>query len=362
MIPTRKIRILIADDSAVMRSLLRMVLDPQPEIEIAATAADGEEAVAAFDRIHPDLVLLDIDMPRMNGLEALSALRRRNSRVPIVMCSTLTRRGARITLEALARGATDYVSKPTTQENVREGVSTLTQELVPKILALCAAGAAAPFSPEPVPPVVAVPPAHFARPALGPRLVVMGVSTGGPAALEVLLPRLPGSFPLPILIVQHMPRVFTGLLAAHLDSVCGLRVREAASGVCPEPGVIHLARGDWHLEIGRDFRLRLHQNPPEHFCRPSVDVLFRSAAVACSGRLLGVVLTGMGSDGLEGCRAIRAAGGSVFVQDAATSLIWGMPGAVATAGLADKVLPLSAIPGEMQRFAAAGRHAEAVAV
>ncbi len=357
----RKIRILLADDSAVMRSLLRMVLDPQPELEIVAAAADGVEAVAAFDRLHPDLVLLDIDMPRMNGLEALSALRSRDLRVPVIMCSTLTRHGARITLEALARGATDYVPKPSAQQNIRDGVATLTRDLVPKILALCAAQS---VSSESALPILPVPPTPPAASALAPRLVVVGVSTGGPAALQALLPQLPASFPLPILIVQHMPRLFTGLLASRLDSLCSLRVREAASGVRPEPGFIHVACGDWHLEIGRDFRLHLNQNAPEHFCRPSVDVLFRSAALACSGRLLAIVLTGMGTDGLAGCRAVRAAGGAIFVQDAATSLIWGMPGAVASAGLADQVLPLSAIPGEMIRFAGAARpsQAEALAV
>jgi two-component system, chemotaxis family, protein-glutamate methylesterase/glutaminase len=357
----RTIRILLADDSSIMRSLLRMVLDPHPELEVVATAADGEEAVAAFDRLHPDLVLLDIDMPRMNGLEALSALRRRDLRVPVIMCSTLTWRGARITLEALARGATDYVPKPSTQQNVREGVVTLTRDLIPKILAFCAPEPVAPASPL---PVVPAPPIPAAASALPPRLVVIGVSTGGPAALQALLPQLPASFPLPILIVQHMPRLFTGLLANHLDSLCSLRVREAVADVRPEPGAIHLARGDWHLELCRDFRLCLNQNPPEHFCRPSVDVLFRSAALACSGRLLAIVLTGMGTDGLAGCRAVRAAGGAVVVQDAATSLIWGMPGAVANAGLADKILPLSAIPGEMLRFAHAPHslQAEALAV
>lgn len=361
MTPPRKIRILLADDSSVMRSLLRMVLDPHPELEIVAAATDGVEAVAAFDRLHPDLVLLDIDMPRMNGLEALSALRRRDLRVPVIMCSTLTGRGARVTLEALARGATDYVPKPSAQQNVREGVATLTRDLVPKILALCAA------EPTPLESAPPIPPAALAQPAsctLAPRLVVIGVSTGGPAALEALLPQLPATFPLPVLIVQHMPRLFTGLLADRLDSICALRVREATAGIHPEPGIVHLARGDWHLELARDFRLRLNQNAPEHFCRPSVDVLFRSAALACSGRLLAIVLTGMGSDGLAGCRAVRDAGGAIFVQDAASSLIWGMPGAVANAGLADRILPLSAIAGEMLRFARAPRLSqhEAVAV
>lgn len=347
----RSVRVLLADDSAVMRSLLRMVLDPQPGLEVVAAAADGHEALSAFDRVHPDLVLLDIEMPGMNGLEVLSGIRRRDRRVPVIMCSTLTWRGARITLEALARGATDYVTKPGSQAGVREGVATLSRDLVPKILALFSrdtnkhAGETR----------SAMPAIPLPAPTLAPKIVVIGVSTGGPAALEVLLPKLPAGFPLPILIVQHMPRLFTGLLADRLNGLCALRVREAAPEAQPEAGVVDIARGDWHLELTRDFRLRLHQSDPENFCRPSVDVLFRSAAMACSGRVLGIILTGMGSDGLAGCRAIRSAGGSVIAQDSPSSVIWGMPGAVAQAGLANRVLPLDAIAGEMVRQVALAR-------
>jgi two-component system chemotaxis response regulator CheB len=178
----------------------------------------------------------------------------------------------------------------------------------------------------------------------------MGVSTGGPAALELLLPRIPASFPLPILIVQHMPRLFTGLLAERLNGLCPLRVREASPDAQAEPGVVDIARGDWHLELTRELRLRLHQNDPENFCRPSVDVLFRSAAAVCSSRVLGVILTGMGSDGLAGSRTIRSAGGVILAQDAATSVVWGMPGSVANAGLANKILALEAIPAEILRL------------
>lgn len=340
----RPIRVLVVDDSSVMRSLLRMVLDPHPQIEVAAVASNGEEALAVFDSLHPDLVLLDVDMPGMNGLDALSAIRLRDRRVPVIMCSNLTLRGARVTLDALSRGATDYVAKPSGQSGVRYGLETLSRELIPKILALF------PSEPAAAPSAARV---LSASPAPGaPRIVVFGVSTGGPAALEALLPKFPASFPLPILIVQHMPQLFTGLLAERLDAHCALHVREAVDGARPQPGVVELARGDWHLELARDFRLRLHQSEPENFCRPSVDVLFRSAALACSGRVLGVILTGMGTDGLAGCRAIRNAGGTVFAQDSFTSLIWGMPGAVAAAGLANKVLPLDAIPAGILRCAA----------
>ncbi|MGC2619067.1 MAG: chemotaxis response regulator protein-glutamate methylesterase [Acidobacteriaceae bacterium] len=356
---TRRIRVLVVDDSAVMRSLLRMALDTNPRIEVAGSAANGEEGLAEYDRLKPDVALLDIEMPGMNGLDVLSRIRLRDRRVPVIMCSTLTWRGARITLDALSRGATDYVSKPTAQSGFREGVGTLARELVPKILALF---------PKVVPPA----PAQVVQAGSGgsgagygqsPRVVVIGVSTGGPAALEILLPKIPAGFALPILIVQHMPRLFTGLLAERLNGLCALRVREAASGVKPEPGVVDIARGDWHMELARDFRLRLNQNEPENFCRPSVDTLFRTAATATGGKLVGVILTGMGSDGLAGCKAIRAAGGTVFAQDAATSVIWGMPGAVVNAGMANRVLPLEGIAAEINRCVVqAAQRAEAAAV
>lgn len=346
---SRRVRVLHIDDSAVMRSLLRMVLEPQPGIEIAATASGGEEGLATFARIQPDLVLLDIEMPGMNGLEVLSAIRRQNRRVPVIMCSTLTSRGARITLEALARGATDYVTKPGAQHGLREGVETLSGELLPKILALFPPESRAPAGPAPEAPRVALPPS-MAHP---PKIVVIGVSTGGPAALEVLLPKIPASFPLPILIVQHMPRLFTALLAERLNSLCPLRVREASPDTHAEAGVIDIARGDFHLELLRDLRLRLNQDPPENFCRPSVDVLFRSAAQVCGGRTLGVILTGMGSDGLQGSRAIRGVGGTILAQDAPSSVVWGMPGSVANAGLANRVMALDTMGAEILRLAAA---------
>jgi two-component system chemotaxis response regulator CheB len=355
--PARKIRVLHIDDSAVMRSLIRMTLEPQPFVEVAATASSGSEGLAAFERIHPDLVLLDIEMPGMNGLDVLSAIRGRDRRVPVIMCSTLTSRGARITIEALARGATDYVTKPGAQHDLREGVETLGRELIPKILGLFPAEPRRPALRLPEPPRVG----QAAPPAQSPKIVVIGVSTGGPAALESLLPKIPATFPLPVVIVQHMPRLFTGLLAERLNGLCSLRVREAAPDTQAEPGVIDIARGDWHLEIRRDLRLRLNQDPPENFCRPSVDVLFRSAVQVCGGRVLGVILTGMGSDGLRGSRAIRAAGGSVLAQDGATSVVWGMPGAVALAGLANKVLALEAVPAEILRLSACPLRMEALA-
>jgi two-component system chemotaxis response regulator CheB len=339
----RRIRALLADDSGVMRNLLRMVLEAQPWIEIAAVARNGREAVEEFERTRPNLVILDVEMPELNGLEALARIRRADRTVPIIMCSAYTQRGAQATIAALSQGATDYVAKPSGQSGVREGIIALEQQLIPKLAALfsepavsCSAQVTTPF-----------PTARHGHSASGLDVVVIGVSTGGPAALEAILPRLPAQFPLPILIAQHMPLRFTEQLALRLNSICALTVREAEDGFRPQPGVVEIARGDWHLELRPGLRLHLDQKAPVNFCRPSVDILFRSAAEACNGRVLGVVLTGMGSDGVTGCESIRAAGGTVFAQDAASSVVWGMPGAVVHAGLACKVLPLHAIAGEI---------------
>ncbi len=351
----KPIRVLIVDDSAVMRALLRMTLETCPEVELAGMAFDGAAGVEAIERLRPDLVLLDIEMPRMNGLEVLNEIRTRGLAVKVMMCSTLTRRGASITLEALARGAIDYVTKPTAQHGVRDGVEALSRDLLPKILAL--------FPDAPLRILRgswSVTPREIRQiPADGrqaqPGLLVVGVSTGGPAALEKFLPVLPSDFPLPVLIVQHMPPLFTTLLAERLHALCSMPVHEAMALESLQPGTIVLARGDSHMQIvagaGRPM-LRLTQTIAGEFCRPSVDVLFRSAAAVYGAAVVAVVLTGMGSDGLDGCRAIHAAGGRILAQDRATSAVWGMPGVVAEAGLADQVLPLDALAAEVARAAA----------
>ena len=346
------IRVLIIDDSAVMRSLLRMTLASCAEVELAGIAVDGLAGMEAIERLKPSLVLLDIEMPRMNGLEVLAEIHGRNLPVRVIMCSMLTRRGASITLEALARGATDYVAKPTAQLGVREGVETLRRDLLPKIRAL--------FSVR----EHGLPPGdrradrfacrnHSAALASAPAgVVAVGVSTGGPAALEKFLPALPADFPLPVLIAQHMPPLFTALLAERLNGLCRIPVREANAGETLQSGAAYLARGDWHMRtIGSAAHcsLRLTRAAPEQYCCPSVDVLFRSAASVYGSGVLAVVLTGMGSDGLDGCRAIHAAGGKILVQNRETSAVWGMPGVVAGAGLADEILPLEALAAEVVR-------------
>ncbi|MGA7244827.1 MAG: chemotaxis response regulator protein-glutamate methylesterase [Terracidiphilus sp.] len=350
----RRTRILIVDDSAVTRGLLRSVISADPSLEIAGTAVDGIAGLQAIESARPDLVLLDVEMPNMDGLETLRALRTRAYRVPVVMVSAVTQRGARVTVEALGCGASDYVAKPTGYSDREHALRALAQELLPKIQALTvtAVGEA--------PPRVlatAAPPEHGKASSTPPSVVVIGVSTGGPAALEVLLSAIPLHFPLPILIVQHMPEVFTAPLAERLSQRCRIHVREATDGAPIIAGNIYLARGNWHMEVlapsraGSPPTLHLHQGPLENHCRPAVDVLFRSAAAIFGPATLAVVLTGMGSDGLAACRIIRARGGTVLAQDQATSVVWGMPGVVARAGLAQRVMPLPAIASEILRLA-----------
>jgi two-component system chemotaxis response regulator CheB len=308
------------------------------------------------------LLLLDVEMPVMDGLVTLRKLRGRGHKMPVIMCSSLTQRGAKVTIEALAGGASDYVAKPAGQAGREAAIRALARELIPKIKALTVQlppppQAAYPGTPR-MPLVFPLAPLPKAQPISSvPVLLAIGVSTGGPAALDILLPALPASFPLPVLIVQHMPELFTRLLAERLNGRCPLQVREAVEGEPVRVGTVYIAKGNWHMEVvaasrsGLPPTLRLHQGAQENHCRPAVDVLFRSAAAVYGAGTLAVVLTGMGSDGMLGCRVIREHGGSVLAQDQASSTVWGMPGAVANAGLAHKVLPLNALAPEILRLA-----------
>jgi two-component system chemotaxis response regulator CheB len=359
MAPARPIRILIVDDSAVIRGLLRSVVSSASGLEVVGTAADGVSALDAIRIQNPDLVLLDVEMPVKDGLATLREMRAKGFKMPVIMCSSLTQRGAKVTIEALACGASDYVAKPSGQANREAALRTLAQELIPKIQALTShqqRSSVIPISAPLLPPQAPPPPPAQASTGT-PAVVAIGVSTGGPAALDVVLPALPAGFPLPILIVQHMPEVFTKLFAERLNSRCQLRVCESAEGEPVLPGTIYIARGNWHMEVRAQARpglpptVHLNQDAPENHCRPAADVLFRSVAKVYGGAVLALVLTGMGSDGLIGCRLIRSQGGNVLAQDQATSTVWGMPGAVTQAGLAYKVLPLNAIAPEILRIA-----------
>jgi two-component system chemotaxis response regulator CheB len=309
-------------------------------------------------------VLLDVEMPVMDGLNTLKKLRARGQKMPVIMCSSLTQRGATVTVEALAGGASDYVAKPSGQSGRETAIQTLAHDLIPKIHALTGhvngppqpgapgVGRLAPFAAMgPAPPYRAQPISSV------PTVLAIGVSTGGPAALDLLLPALPAGFPLPVLIVQHMPELFTRLLAERLNGRCRLQVREAAEGDAVRAGTVYIAKGNWHMEVlaaaraGSPSSLHLTQGPLENHCRPAVDVLFRSVAAAYGAGALAAVLTGMGSDGLEGSRIIRGQGGAVLAQDQASSAVWGMPGVVAAAGLANRVIPLNQMALEILRIA-----------
>jgi two-component system, chemotaxis family, protein-glutamate methylesterase/glutaminase len=358
------IRVMVVDDSVVVRKIVTDVLSADPDIEVVGTAVNGKIAVAKLEQLKPDLVTMDIEMPEMNGIEAVRAIRagaggggagRGHSRVPIIMFSTLTERGATATLDALSAGANEYVTKPANVGSVGQSMESVREQLIPKIKALTgrpvtlgpARTAAAPPPPPPVAP--------RQGPPKKPAVLVIGSSTGGPEALAKVLPQLPQALAVPVLIVQHMPPVFTRQFAQRLDRLSPLRVVEAVDGSPLLPGTVHLAPGDHHLVVrggARGPHTSLNQGPPENFCRPAVDPLFRSVVAVYDGAVLAVVLTGMGSDGRNGAAEIRAAGGAVLVQDQATSVVWGMPGAISQAGLADEVLPLERVPEAITRHLA----------
>jgi len=359
-----KLRVLVVDDAVVVRRMVSEVLATDPEIEVVGTAANGKIALSKITQVNPDIITMDVEMPEMDGLEALKRLRETHPRLPVIMFSTLTERGGTATLDALALGANDYVTKPANVGSVGAAMQRIRDELIPKIKVFCQR-TASPEAPRRAAPsswdVKQVPAAAIRAPFAVPRqieIVAIGVSTGGPNALAKLIPSLPEGFPVPVVIVQHMPPVFTRLLSERLDSNSNIRVREGTMGSRIQPGVAWIAPGDYHMVIQRDTAssmLRLHQGPPENSCRPAVDVLFRSVAQAYGAGTLGVILTGMGQDGLRGCEAIVEAGGQVIVQDEASSVIWGMPGFVARAGLADRVLPLADISDEIVRRSMVGR-------
>jgi two-component system chemotaxis response regulator CheB len=361
----RKIRVLIVDDAVVIRRLLTEILAEDPALEVVGTAATGTIGLAKIPQVTPDLITLDIEMPGLSGLETLAEIRKLYPTLPVIMFSTLTERGASATLDALALGASDYVTKPANTGSMAAGVQAVRDALIPKIKALCArilgAGGA--------PTRTTAPSGRIGRAIVPPRtpsrvdILAIGVSTGGPNALAALLPELPASFPLPIVIVQHMPAVFTKLLAQRLDAKTSIHVAEGEAGRVLEPGTAWIAPGGLHMEVARvrgAVALRMHEGPQENSCRPAVDPLFRSVADVYGGRTLAVILTGMGHDGFRGCERLREVGGQILAQDEATSVVWGMPGAVAA--IADRVLPLDQLGMEITRRAAIGRTAPAAAV
>ncbi len=331
----RRVRVMLVDDSAIVRGFMRRWIDADARIDLVKVCSDGAQAVGAASSIRPDVIVLDIEMPNMDGLTALPHLRKLAPEAKIVMASTLTSAGAQQTVKALSLGAADFIAKP--QASAMGGVDGYHRDLIEKIIALGPRTAIRNIST----PLVAFRP----RPLINSpaSVMVVAASTGGPAALPAFLGSIARRLDAPILIVQHMPATFTPVFAEKLESAIGKRCREAVDGDVLAPGCVYLAPGDHHMRIARSPSGRivtLDKNAPVNFCRPAADPLFESAAAAFGNRVLAVVLTGMGHDGRDGAGHIVKAGGRVLVQDEASSVVWGMPGAVAQAGLAEAVKPL----------------------
>jgi len=387
------IRILVVDDSAVMRRFIINALVAHDDLEVIGTASNGLSAIDFVRKSRPDIVILDIEMPVMDGLSGLREIRKFDRTLPIIMFSSLTQRGADSTITALMAGASDYVGKPTNLSDAKEAALVLEQTLIPKIKALCLddhvsmteratadldaksndlsrprrasfQGNAEAGSSNVLPSTLTSPAVTLNSTAHAPvrptmtgsfssariEAVCIGVSTGGPAALGRIFERWTEPLAVPVFIVQHMPAQFTTLLAQKLAGLHNIPVTEAVDGEVVMNGHVYIAPGGLHLaleEIAGRVMIRLTLEPPENFCRPAVDVLFRTAASIYGPRLLGIVLTGMGSDGAKGAMSISRAGGQIIAQDQATSLIWGMPGAVVRAGLAKKIMPLGDVYQEL---------------
>lgn len=354
-------RVLLVDDSAVVRRFLRAALESDSSVEVVGTAPDGRIALKKIRQLNPDLVILDVEMPQMDGLDTLRGIRASWPKLPVIMFSSLTERGGMITLDALALGASDYVTKPSSA-NPQESRKLILDALVPKILGLVPIATAGAQALRPAPAAVA--PVKLHPRAKGRiDIVAIGVSTGGPNALRELVPALPADLPIPVVIVQHMPPMFTRLMAERLDEISPLHVVEASDDAPLVAGSVLVAPGGKHMVVapGDPPRVEVNDDPPENSCRPSVDPLFRSVASRYGGNILAVILTGMGSDGLAGCRAIHAAGAPVIVQDEASSVVWGMPGFVVREGLVDAVIPLQAMAEEITARAAVGRPSQRLA-
>ena len=373
-------RVLVIDDSAVARGLMTRWIEEDPDLVLVGSATDGEQGIRKAEELRPDLIVLDVEMPKMDGLAALPILLKTVPKCRIVMASTLTRRGGEVTIRALSMGAADYAPKP--QAGRLAGAEEFRRDLLAKLKVLAprsrvsspSAPAASPAAPQVrhapgTPPPAAAPRAfrpvaaapisrgNTRRSTGRPSIIAIGSSTGGPEALRNVISKFSAGLPAPVVIAQHMPALFTKILAEHLAKASNLPCKEVEHGERLQAGHVYVAPGDFHFTVRRDaagFFAALDQTPPINFCRPAVDPLFLSVAEATGGNALGVILTGMGHDGREGVRALRGAGGTIIAQDEASSIVWGMPGAVAEAGLADQILPLSEIGSDIVRRAKGG--------
>ncbi|HVZ02013.1 MAG TPA: chemotaxis response regulator protein-glutamate methylesterase [Dongiaceae bacterium] len=352
-------RVMVVDDSAVIRGLLTKTLETEPDIKVVSTVGNGQAAIDALKRLDIDVVVLDIEMPVMDGMTALPKLLEVRPGVQVIMASTLTLKGASVSMKALSLGAADYLPKPTTTTGINNAAD-FKRDLVEKVRGWglasrkkrgLPAGTAAPAgSTAPAAPKKLYPGSVTLRPAPAVpgrvECLAVGSSTGGPQALFALFRALGRVERMPVFVTQHMPATFTTILAEHLAQASGMPAAEAKDGEVVVPGRIYVAPGDFHMTVesqGTGTVVRLNKNPPENFCRPAVDPMLRSITKVYGARTLFVMLTGMGQDGLRGARDLVAAGSTVIAQDEATSVVWGMPGAVASAGLCTAVLPLSEI-------------------
>jgi two-component system chemotaxis response regulator CheB len=374
-----KVRVLIVDDSAVMRKIIANAIEKQPSLLVAGYAANGLEAIKAIRSLKPDVLTLDIEMPEMDGLTALREIRKEHKYLPIIMFSSLTHQGAQAAVMALTAGASDYVGKPTNKTGViKDAYEVLQLELIPKLIGLGkrfqarklkeaqASEVLKTQSPPPPKLPIAAKPMTSVYPGISnakgvskpiadmpvkpAEAVCIGVSTGGPDALMQVFGGFNVPLSVPVFIVQHMPPDFTTLLAARLTANGVMTVKEPVDGEIAEPGMAYIAPGGFHMSLSRPGTktiIHLNTEPPENSCRPAVDVLFRTAAQVYGSGLLAVMLTGMGYDGLKGSHLIKEKKGQIVAQDEASSVIWGMPGAVVQAGLADQVLPIDKIADEI---------------
>jgi len=361
------VKVLVVDDSAVVRGLTRRFLEENPNIEVVATASNGKNAVEAVKQYDLDVVVLDIEMPVMDGLTAIPLILAAKPKLKIVMSSTLTEANATISLNALAAGASDYVAKPTSGSDIH-GSDDFKRELIAKVLALGGAANPALASQEKQSGATRPAPLFNIRPgqpislhkpsAVPPRAIAIGSSTGGPQALDTVIGGLDKTLPHPIFVTQHMPATFTKILAEHIARDAGRIVSEAKDGQRVKPGEIYIAPGDYHMLIqgeGAEMKIRLTQSERENYCRPSVEPMLRSLVGIYGPALLTVMLTGMGHDGRAGCQSCVEKGGTVIAQDEASSVVWGMPGAVATAGVCAAVKPLDKIAQTVNSFAKGGQ-------
>ncbi len=350
---TSTIRALVIDDSALYRKFVSSVLEDIPEVEVVGTATDGRIGLKKIQELKPDFITLDLEMPELDGLGLLEELKVLGLELPTIMISSMTATGAEATNRALQLGAFDFVLKPQ-GKGPDESREQLKRDLAPKISASLASLRTRQNSATRAVDKRDAAPANATKrfvdavkpSVLPPQVVSLGVSTGGPVALNQVIPRLPADFPCPVLVVQHMPPLFTASLAKDLDRVSAVKVVEAVNGMQPQPGQVYIAPGGSQMRVvtrGRTRAIEITDDPPERSCRPSVDYLFRSVAKVYGDRVLGVILTGMGDDGTTGCELLKRSGAKILTQDEASCVVYGMPRSVAEAGLSDKVAPLNTI-------------------